>query len=165
MVHSGQALILPNLFVFLCLFWVMGFFLELLSFLYWKNRLKKLDRLIAQSVMATSITKIRVSASIALWNGFCLLFQVTEHKSPYIEGRSSCYSPLLTISWLGNFFYSIFLFHTLDWKARFARVRAARGWSPTQGWLLVTQWSEPTPWTWPQMPPGPKTSRSHPIIR
>ena len=26
-----------------------------------------------------------------------------------------------------------------------------------QGWLLVPQWSEPTPWTRPQMPPGPKT--------
>ena len=33
-----------------------------------------------------------------------------------------------------------------------------------QGWLLVPQGSEPTPWTRPQMPPGPKTSRSHPII-
>ena len=37
------------------------------------------------------------------------------------------------------------------------RVRAGRGWSPIEGWLLVPQWSEPTPWTRPQMPPGPKT--------
>ena len=36
--------------------------------------------------------------------------------------------------------------------------RATRGWSPAQGWLLVPQWSEPTPWTRPQMPPGPTTS-------
>ena len=28
----------------------------------------------------------------------------------------------------------------------------------TEGRLLVPQWSEPTPWTRPQMPPGPKTS-------
>ena len=27
-----------------------------------------------------------------------------------------------------------------------------------QGWLLVPQGSEPTPWTRPQMPPGPTTS-------
>ena len=26
-----------------------------------------------------------------------------------------------------------------------------------QGWLLVPQWSEPTPWTRPQVPPGPKS--------
>ena len=53
----------------------------------------------------------------------------------------------------------------LDWKARFARVRAAREWSASEGRLLVPQWSEPTPWTRPQMPPGPKTSSPHPIIR
>ena len=43
-------------------------------------------------------------------------------------------------------------------KARFARDRAARGWSDSEGRLLVPQWSEPTSWTRPQMPPGPKTS-------
>ena len=32
-------------------------------------------------------------------------------KSPYNEGRSSCYGPLLTISGSGDFFYSIFLFY------------------------------------------------------
>ena len=29
--------------------------------------------------------------------------------------------------------------------------------SPAHGWLLVPQWSEPTPWTQPKMPPGPTT--------
>ena len=37
-----------------------------------------------------------------------------------------------------------------------ARPRCARM-SASEGRLLVPQWSEPTPWTRPQMPPGPKT--------
>ena len=37
--------------------------------------------------------------------------------------------------YLGMIYYNL-----LDEKARFARVGAARGWSPAQGCLLVPQW-------------------------
>ena len=41
------------------------------------------------------------------------------------------------------------------------RRRTSQGhpmWSPSEVKLLVTYLSEPTPWTRPQMPPGPKSS-------
>ena len=37
-------------------------------------------------------------------------WQPFEHKSPYTDGRSSWYGPLLPISDYGDYFYSIFLF-------------------------------------------------------
>ena len=87
-----------------------------------------------------------------LYMGAVLTFK-QDFPEDYVKHR--IYWQLLSTYFLEPFFWK---FTLLDLKTRFARVRAARGWSPAQGWLLVPQWLEPTPWTGSQMPPGPKTS-------